>query len=49
MDEREIIIDGCVDICKALVNQTMSKYHIDYIEEEIVLKKIKEWIDWVLD
>lgn len=49
MNERELTLDECADECKALINQTMSKYHIDYTEDEIILKKIKEWIDWILD
>ena len=51
MNERELILDECADECKALINQTLSKYKINYEEYEdvTVLEKIRNYITYLID
>lgn len=51
MSERDLIIDKCADECKALINQTLSKYKINYEEYEdvTVLEKIRDYITYLID
>ena len=51
MNERYLILDECADECKALINQTISKYKLNYEEYEdvTVLEKVRDWITYIID
>ena len=44
MNERYLILDECADECKTLINQTISKYKLNYEEYEdvTVLEKVRD-------
>ena len=51
MNERYLILDECADECKTLINQTISKYKLNYEEYEdvTVLEKVRDWITYIID
>ena len=51
MNERYLILDECADECKTLINQTISKYKLNYEEYEdvTVLEKVRDWHTYIID